>query len=151
ELGDKWARRFGKSFKGERLWQGFLRKVTVPLQAFLDHRITLRHIAAKQHVLVDFEIDLAAVTIPQAIIELIPESVARENVVLPLAQNADLLLVALTDLDDIETVQKLQFILNRDIGPVLADRQQILDAINRHYGQTETESVDSILCEFVDV
>jgi uncharacterized protein (TIGR02996 family) len=148
--GDEWAMRFGLPSRGQRLWQGFLRKVTVPLKAFLDHRLTLRHIAAKQHVLVDFEIDLAAVTIPPEIIELIPESVARENLVLPLAQNADLLLVALTDFDDIETIQKLQFILNRDIRPVLADRQQIIDAINRHYGQTETESVDCVLYEFPD-
>ena len=32
--------------------------------------------------------------------------------------------------------QKLQFILNKDIQPVLAAREQIIEAINRHYGQT---------------
>src|SRR5262249_3225400 len=45
---------------------------------------------------------------------------------------------------------KLQFILNKDIQPVLAPREQIVEAINRHYGQTETESVDSMLQEFTD-
>src|SRR6202451_3991841 len=34
--------------------------------------------------------------------------------------------------------------------PVLAAREQIVEAINRHYGQTETESVDSMLQEFTD-
>ncbi len=33
-------------------------------------------------------------------------------------------------------MQKLQFILNKDIQPVLATREQIIEAINRHYGQT---------------
>ena len=47
-------------------------------------------------------------------------------------------------------MQKLQFILNKDIQPVLAPREQIVEAINRHYGQTETESVDSMLAEFTD-
>src|SRR5262249_11368952 len=37
-----------------------------------------------------------------------------------------------------------------DIQPVLAPREQIVEAINRHYGQTETESVDSMLAEFTD-
>src|SRR5262249_39590746 len=51
---------------------------------------------------------------------------------------------------DFDTMQKLQFILNKDIQPVLAPREQIVEAINRHYGQTETESVDSMLQEFTD-
>jgi type IV pilus assembly protein PilB len=33
---------------------------------------------------------------------------------------------------------------------VLAPREQIVEAINRHYGQSETESVDSMLAEFTD-
>src|SRR5437879_9269259 len=44
----------------------------------------------------------------------------------------------------------MQFILNKDIQPVLAPREQIVEAINRQYGQTETESVDSMLAEFTD-
>jgi type IV pilus assembly protein PilB len=32
----------------------------------------------------------------------------------------------------------------------LAPREQIVEAINRHYGQSETESVDSMLAEFTD-
>src|SRR4030095_1582403 len=42
------------------------------------------------------------------------------------------------------------FILNKDIQPVLAAREQIVEAINRHYGQTETESVDSMTQELTD-
>jgi type IV pilus assembly protein PilB len=36
------------------------------------------------------------------------------------------------------------------VQPVLADHDQIREAINRHYGQMETESMDSMLFEFTD-
>jgi type IV pilus assembly protein PilB len=95
-------------------------------------------------------INLAEVTIPQAVVELVPESVARENVVLPYSQDNGALQIIMSDPNDFDTLQKLQFILNKEIQPVLAPREQIIEAINRHYGQTETESVDSMLAEFTD-
>jgi len=94
--------------------------------------------------------ELTEVTIQPAIIELVPESVARENIVIPIAQENGTLHVIMADPSDLDTLQKLQFILNKDIQPVLAPREQIVEAINRHYGQTEQESVDSILAEFTD-
>src|SRR5438067_2723010 len=95
-------------------------------------------------------VDLTEVTIPPAVVELVPESVARENVVLPMSQDNGALKIIMSDPSDFDTLQKLQFILNKDIQPMLAPREQIIEAINRHYGQTETESVDSMLAEFTD-
>jgi type IV pilus assembly protein PilB len=95
-------------------------------------------------------VDLTQVTIPPSIIELVPESLARERVVLPFAQENGALKVIMSDPSDLDALQALQFILNKDIHPVLSPREQILEAINRHYGQTEQESVDSILAEFTD-
>jgi type IV pilus assembly protein PilB len=95
-------------------------------------------------------VNLTDVTIPPSVVELVPESVARENVVLPMSQENGALKIAVSDPGDFDTLQKLQFILNKDIQPMLATREQIIEAINRHYGQTETESVDSMLQEFTD-
>ncbi len=95
-------------------------------------------------------VNLEEAAIPPEIIELVPESVARENNVIPLSQDNGALKIVMSDPSDLDTQQKLQFILNKDIHPVLAPKEQILDAINRHYGQTETESVDSMLAEFTD-
>src|SRR5437870_2480725 len=95
-------------------------------------------------------VDLTDMTIPPSIIELVPESVARENVVIPLSNEEGMLQIVMSDPSDYETVTKLQFILNKEIQPVLAPKEQIIGAINRHYGQTETESVDSVLAEFTD-
>ncbi|MBA4063214.1 MAG: pilus assembly protein PilB [Isosphaera sp.] len=95
-------------------------------------------------------VDLTDLEIPKAVIELVPESVARENVVLPLSLEGNTLKVITADPTNFDTIQKLQFILNKDVTPVLAVAEQIQEAINRNYGQTETESVDSMLVEFTD-
>src|SRR5580693_8134493 len=95
-------------------------------------------------------VDLGNVEISKAIIELVPESVARENVVLPLSLEGNVLKLITSDPSNYDAIQKLTFILNKDVIPVLADHEQIREAINRHYGQTETESMDSMLVEFTD-
>ncbi len=95
-------------------------------------------------------VDMTDLDIPKAVIELVPESVARENVVLPLSLEGNVLKIITADPTNYDTIQKLQFILNKDVVPVLALQEQITEAINRNYGQTETESVDSMLVEFTD-
>lgn len=67
-------------------------------------------------------VDLTEVTIPESVIELVPESVARENTVLPLSEDEDSLKVIISDPYDIDTVEKLRFILNRKIDIALAPR-----------------------------
>jgi len=103
---------------------------------------------AKEHGL-EF-IDLNEVVIPPSIVELVPESVARENSVLPMAEEDGSLKVIVSDPSDLEAFDKLRFILNRNIDIALAPRSAIQEAINRHYGQTEDQSADSMLQEFTD-
>jgi type IV pilus assembly protein PilB len=103
---------------------------------------------AEQHGL-DY-VNLSEVNIPPSVVELVPESVARENAVIPLSEGDGKLTVIVSDPDDYETIEKLRFILNRPIETALAPRDAILEAINRHYGQTVGESADSMLQEFTD-
>jgi len=124
--------------------------------AVADALIKLQY-AAPQDVyraLADFNkmdfVDLAAVRIDDAIIQLVPESVARENTIIPYQEDGDALIVLVSDPFDLETVEKLRFILNRRIETALAPRETINEAINRYYGQVEGESADSILQEFTD-
>jgi type IV pilus assembly protein PilB len=95
-------------------------------------------------------VDLSEIQIPENIIELVPESVARENAILPLKEEEDALKVIVSDPYDIDTVEKLRFILNRKIEIALAPREKILEAINKYYSQIEGESADSVLQEFTD-
>jgi len=96
-------------------------------------------------------IDLSSLEIPQSVIAMVPESVARENNVLPLRLEAEFLIVAISDPNNFEVLDKLRFILNRDVKCEAAPTDAILTGINRHYGQGEGgESVDSMLAEFTE-
>jgi type IV pilus assembly protein PilB len=84
------------------------------------------------------------------VVGLLPESVARENTIFPLSESGGVLRIAGCDPTDIDTQEKLRFILNREIELVLAPREQIVEAINRYYGTSDGESADSMLQEFTD-
>ena len=97
-------------------------------------------------------VELREIEIPPSVVELVPESLARENIVMPLAQENGAIKVIMHDPLDFETIEKLRFVLNREIAVALAPKEAIVEAINRYYGGTtsETESVDSMLQEFTD-
>jgi type IV pilus assembly protein PilB len=94
--------------------------------------------------------DLTGMAVPQDIVELLPESVARENTIFPLSEMGSVLRLATSDPTDMELQEKLRFILNRDVEMSLAPRQQIVEAINRHYGLSDGESADSMIQEMTD-
>jgi type IV pilus assembly protein PilB len=95
-------------------------------------------------------VDLRSAQIPDSVIELVPESVARENNVLPYSDEDGALRILIADPFDLETIEKLRFILNRKIETALAPKGAITAAINKYYGQVEGESADSMLQEFTD-
>jgi type IV pilus assembly protein PilB len=97
-------------------------------------------------------VELHEIEIPASAIELVPESLARENIVMPLAQESGIIRVIMHDPLDFDTIEKLRFVLNREIEVSLAPKEAIVEAINKYYGSasSETESVDSMLQEFTD-
>ncbi len=95
-------------------------------------------------------VDLSTIKIPDHVIQLVPESVARENKIIPISDADETIKVLVSDPFDIETIEKLRFILNRKIETAIASVEQIQEAINKYYGQTEGESADSMLQEFTD-
>ena len=64
-----------------------------------------------------------------------PESVARENLVLPLDLQGNYLFVATADPTNSDTIQKLEFILNKDLVALRSSREAIESGIDSHYGQ----------------
>jgi type IV pilus assembly protein PilB len=95
-------------------------------------------------------VDLSTLEVPAEVIGLLPESVARENTIFPVSEQGAALRIATCDPTDLDTQEKLRFILNRDVELALAPRDQIVEAINRHYGLSDGESADSMLQEFTD-
>jgi type IV pilus assembly protein PilB len=81
-------------------------------------------------------VDLDRIVIAQAVLAAVPECIARVNIIVPVSATAQLLRLATWGPGDLDTLQKLNFILNKDIQPVVSTRDQIIAAIDRHYGQS---------------
>jgi hypothetical protein len=80
---------------------------------------------------------LADFNIPESVIALIPESVARENDIIAINCSPDSLTIACPDesfgaIDE----ERIRFILNRPITWEIHTRPDIQSAINRHYGMS---------------
>src|SRR5205823_2612167 len=58
-------------------------------------------------------VELKDQQIPMSVIEMVPESVARENVVIPISLDDGVLKICMSEPSDYDTLQKLQFILNK--------------------------------------
>lgn len=121
-------------------------RLTIPAKLFVGYPKSLLQLLPAPYLTVN----LARYSPSRAALEMVPESVARENLVIPLDVQERVLLLAAAEPTDFDTLQKLQFILNRDVVQVGADADDTLRAINREYGETETFAVDSVLIEFVD-
>jgi type IV pilus assembly protein PilB len=97
-------------------------------------------------------VDLREIEIPATVVELVPEALARENIVMPMSQEHGAIRVIMHNPMDFDTIEKLRFVLNREVEVALAPKEAIVEAINKYYGgsTSETESVDSMLQEFTD-
>ena len=89
-------------------------------------------------------------SVPDRVIELMPEAVAREHNCFPIREEGGTIHVAHHRFDDIHLQDKLRFILNRNVVFHLWPQDEIQSMIHRLYGQIEGESCDSILQEFAD-
>ncbi len=95
-------------------------------------------------------INLDELEIPANVISMVPESMARENTVIPLEFEGGVLKVAFHDPMAFDVLDKVRFMVDKEIEMVVAPKPSIQRCIDRHYGQSETESVDSMIAEFTD-
>ena len=121
-------------------------RLTIPVETFIAHHTHLWQIFPFSSLLAR----LGNCAIPLPIVECMPESVARENGVLPLSLQGNNLFIAAKNPFDYDLMQKLQFILNKDIIPVGAEAEDIQAAISRYYGPHGFVPFDSVLVEFTD-
>ena len=89
-------------------------------------------------------------SVPERVIQLMPEAVARENQCFPIREEGNTIHVAHHRFDDIHLQDKLRFILNRNVVFHLWPPDEIQTMINRVYGAVEGESCDGMLQEFAD-
>ena len=94
-------------------------------------------------------IDLATVQISPALLELIPQAIAKRQNIIPVSREGGRIIVASAEPLDFNTLDNLRFLLGSDIDYVFADRESLQEAVGRCYGSVE-ESVDTLLSEFTD-
>lgn len=96
-------------------------------------------------------VELEGMEIPQGVIDLVSQSIARENTIIPIKVEDGAVVVAFHDPMALDVLDKLRFILNRDVKIVVAPKDKIQSAIDRHYGQDGAgQSVDSMIQEFTE-
>ena len=82
-------------------------------------------------------IKLDEIDVPREILAMVPESVARSNMVMPIGMEFGDLQLALSDSCENGLVEKLSFVLNLTIRPFRAFKEQICLSIDRHYSVLE--------------
>lgn len=122
-------------------------RLTIPAGLFVCHHRSLLQLLPAQN----YSVRLTSFEIPRSTLEWVPESVSRENRLVPFDHYQAELLVAMTYPSCRDTIQKLQFILNRDIVAVHADEAEIQEVLNWYYGEREVENVDDSFIEFADI
>jgi type II secretion system protein E len=99
-----------------------------------------RSLAAQAHM--DW-VDLSAMVIPPAIIKQIRAEDVRRFKVIPVAFGETGLVVAVSDPLDIDTIDSLNFLLQRDLELVCSSPEKIREALIKYYG-TADEAADVI-------
>jgi uncharacterized protein (TIGR02996 family) len=134
EHGEEWARPLRPWVTGWTFRRGFVEAVKLPAQSYLDHAVVLRHRAPVRR----FEVDLTGFNVIPAVLDRLPEPLAREELVFPLGQAGRKLVVAVRDAADGPAFSMLAFLLAQEIEAVTAPGDQITQAINRNYHEGET-------------
>lgn len=84
------------------------------------------------------------------LLELVPESVARENLVFPLDFDGETLRLATPNPSDIALADRLRFILAKNVHLIPFKASEVRAAIARHYRNAPQVVVGSLLREFTD-
>ena len=75
--------------------------------------------------------------------KLLPAEYAFRNCVIPIGENNSHIKIALTDQADLSLINELEFVLNRDVSPVIWKKERILQEIEKNYGiQVRRKSFD---------
>jgi hypothetical protein len=117
----------------QRNWGGKLGAILVELE-FLSEENVARVIAEKMRMPYA---NLFEPEIPESIIRLIKEDVAKKYVVVPVKKEAGRIVVAMSDPLDMEAIDELRFITGLNIAPALALESELKQAIRKYYDHEE--------------
>jgi type IV pilus assembly protein PilB len=117
----------------QRNWGGKLGAILVELE-FVSEEKVARVIAEKMRMPYA---NLFEPEIPENIIRLIKEDVAKKYIVVPVKKEAGRIVVAMSDPLDMEAIDELRFITGLNISPALALESELKQAIRKYYDHEE--------------
>ncbi|MFC0522441.1 GspE/PulE family protein [Pontibacillus salicampi] len=88
-------------------------------------------------------ISLYQYPIDPAIINTVPKELAQRNILIPLNKEGNQLIVAMNDPMDYFAIDDLKISTGFQISPVIATKDEILQAINRHYNLQDKDLQES--------
>jgi type IV pilus assembly protein PilB len=117
---------------------------TLVSMGYLSQRDKLRCLADQWGV--EF-VDLESFPVDAEIVKLVGQEICRRYKAIPIAKPNGKVVVAMKDPNDIYAIDPLRLMLGADVEPVLADEEDILGAIARHFaddGTAQTAVQDAI-------
>ncbi|MEE2644894.1 MAG: type IV-A pilus assembly ATPase PilB [Myxococcota bacterium] len=98
-----------------------------------------RHYGFQAVDLEDFEID-------EEVIDLIPEHLARQHVILPISRAGQSVIIAMSDPSDLNAIDDIKFHTGMNVEVVIASELSLRQAIDRHYerGIDYSEIIDEL-------
>ena len=86
-------------------------------------------------------IRVANYSIPDEVLREVPESLARQYLMLPVSVTGDVLTLAMADPLNIMALDDLQMLTSYEIEPVVAVKSELEEAISRHYGGKQSSQL----------
>lgn len=81
--------------------------------------------------------------INEQLMELVPKEIARENILIPIEQQENTLTIAMNDPLDYYAIDDIELSTGFDVKPVIATKEDILQAINKYYDMEADFSVEN--------
>lgn len=82
-------------------------------------------------------VDIFSLVIPQKLVDSIPRDVIEKHNVIPISKKEGYITLAMSDVNDFEGIEKVQFLTGQKVEPVLASREAIRKAIIQFYSAEE--------------
>ncbi len=107
--------------------------------------VDLKYIKSKEmNEVLEYQLGIPYIDLERHFIEpsvpgIIEESFARENVLIPIKIEGDTVVVAMNDPFNIVAINDMRKITSLKVKPVISSRQDIIDAIGKHYGNKNVE------------
>lgn len=115
-------------------------KLTFRAETLTEHPDAMLRVLPPRNLVVNAD----TVVLKQSLLELVPESVARENRLLPMAELGPRVYLFAAVEPDPGLIERIRFILNCDAVFVGMSEAGASPCLDRNYGDMDTESVDSV-------